>query len=171
MAEVLTIVVGVIGCAQGAKELEKVARGLRRIGKGIRGAEVDIPIFANSVRFFSDTIGLACISLQEHLQDENAQESQIMQHLSKKQIISDAKERSNLLYDDLKENIPEMTVLKGLFEPHVKLKWVIGKKERDLMLAKMESVKTTFMVIQHSIILIILRAGFLNEKVEKEMCV
>jgi len=171
MAEVLATVAGVIGCAQAAKELGKLARGLRRIGKGIQGAEVDIPIYANSVRSFSDTIGLACISLQEYLEDENAQESQIIQHLCKKRIFSNAKKQFNLLYEDLNENIPKITVLKGFLELIVILKWALGKRERDLMLAKMESVKTTFMIIQQSIILTTLRTGFRNEKVEKEMCV
>lgn len=167
--EPLSIATGVFACLTLVEQVAKCSKSLYRSARRINGAKNDITKFANHVNLFGCLIGAACTALEPYCNVSENKSPPVLQYLLKNQVLDSLVEESESVKDEICHLVPLLRGLRGAAKWKVVLKWVYQKKDIEAMVPKMESVKCSFQLVMHSIVLEAFRLQPRTKEGDREM--
>lgn len=150
MAEIVALAASVTAMVQAVEMLTKGSRKLYRLAKKIKAAKREIEDFASETQLFAGVIGAAHQALQQSIQSQGS-DSPVLLYIQNSQAVENLGMASRRVVDDMQKLIPRLQVLRSQYRLWVRIRWVMQKAEVAAMGPRMESIKTSLLLIMSSI--------------------
>lgn len=143
MAEILGLIAAIGSVADVAY---KVQRDARRLARDLGAAQEDIRQFATEIKDFSLAISTANLSLHEYAKKSLA-ETKVLQSIQNNKLLNRIVAASNRVIDHIYKIWPRLESLESSIPLWERFKWVTRRTQVAALGPKMESVKSSLLLI------------------------
>lgn len=169
MAEALALAAGIFACVAIVGSITKDTTSLCRSVQRIKVAKREIEIFRKHVQDYGNVIGLACTALRpfEHLSDDD--NSLVVRYMLENDVWVSMVTQCECIKEDIRKHVIEIRGLRKRSQLMAKLKWMLQRREIEALGPRMESVKSSLLLVIASIQLELLRLQPRTESSDMEM--
>lgn len=145
MAEVIALSASLAGVLQLVGYGYKFARTLTKFSQQVGSGSDEIDRFTAQVQFFSQTVGLAQVSLSRHVADY--EESPVITYIRAHHVLDDLSTESKVVEQRLRVARHWILSMRHQHKIVVVLKWIWRKRSIMQLCPLMESIKTSMALI------------------------
>lgn len=146
MAEILGLIGSGVAILQVAEAATKLSKSLFHLARRIKSASEEIKDFAMQTQLFAGVIGAAHASLQQHNRSQGS-ESPVLRYIDNAGVLGKLVAASDRVTEHTKSLMPRLRALRSRLDLLTRIKWVMQREAVEAMGPKMESVKTSLILI------------------------
>lgn len=149
----LSITASIFACLTGTEFLLAQSKKLYDAAREFKSASKNIRSFAKQVETFSGSVNAACLSIRSYTPQEYAEYPPVLRYLADEKIVVKARRQFTKLRRELDTQLRKIQAYDNEYGVIIRAKWVWQQKKVTLARLKMESVKITFSLLMHSVLL------------------